>query len=350
MNYARLLTGSAGLDAPPTHPLTHHEILGLVRPFTHRGFHVDLDASERINRRLIFKPVTHNEADPAGVNACEVLQLDNPRQGFSVLTRTLTHACGLSATLETQGEDPDALLARIEAVLPHQQFRSVDGTIVALNYRLIPSDSGKNAAPTAVTRELLRGVADIAGFTLVLRPAHVKGYPVEIDITPKVAGAELPEDLLAVLGWAWSPLRKSKAGWSGKLKVRGAEPELSRAIEARLEKTVAHLTHTLTQPPAAYHDALARARWVVALRRSLPLLFFGGLILGAAGLTLVEIPQDSIVNLLLMGAPPLLMIGAFGMRDIPSMEIPPLPRRITHAAWHPQIETAAPQTLDVQLT
>jgi hypothetical protein len=347
MNYAKLL-GSAGHDAPPAHPLTHHEILGLVQPFTRRDFHVDLGASDRISRRLIFKPVEHVEADRDGIDASEVLQLDNPRPGFSVLTRTVTLGSGLSASLETQGEDPGTLLARIQTVLPQQQFRNIDGTVVALSYRLVTGDASKFGEPATVHRHLLSAVAEIAGFTLVLRSAQVRGYPVEIDITPKTPDAELPEDLLAVIGWAWSPLRKSKAGWSGKLKVRGSEPELSRTVETRLERTIAHLARTLTQPPAAYHESLARARWGVALRRALPLLFFATMIVGAASLTLVEIPQDSIINLLLMGAPPLLMIGAFGMRDIPSMEIPPLPRRITRAAWHPQIETTKRQTLDMQ--
>ncbi|ABD05929.1 conserved hypothetical protein [Rhodopseudomonas palustris HaA2] len=354
MNYASLLTASAGHDDSSAHPLTHHEILGLVQPFTRRDFHVDLAASDRINRRLMFKPVTHAhdeaDADHAGNDVREILQLDNPRPGFSVLTRTLTLDNGLTATLETQGEDLGVLLARIESVPPQQQFPSIDGTTVALSYRLVPRSDARTPDPAGADREFQRGVAEISNFTLVMRAPLVKGYPAEIDLTPRTAGVAVPEDLLAVIGWAWSPLRKSKAGWSGKVKVRGSGPELSRLIEQRLERTVSHLTRTLSQPPAAFHEALVRARWGVALRRALPLLFFASMILGAASLTLVEIPQDSIVNLLLMGAPPLLMIGAFGMRDIPSMEIPPFPRRMTHASWHPKIETAAPQTLDVQQT
>ncbi|WP_420133193.1 hypothetical protein [Rhodopseudomonas sp.] len=350
MNYTSLLTGTAGTEPAPTHPLTHHEILTLVQPFTRRDFHVDLGASDRINRRLIFKPITHDEEGVGGIDAHEVLRLDNPRPGYSILTRTLTLGGGLSATLETQGEDSGVLLARIETIRPQQQFRTVDGTIVALSYRLTPRPGEKGYDPAAVDRELLRGEARIAGFTIVLRGPQVRGYPAEIDITPDVAGVKLPEDLLAVMGWAWSPIRSSKAGYSGKLKARGSGAELSRAIEARFEQTIAHLTRTLSQPPAAYHATLARKRWGVALRRALPLLFFASLIVGAAALTLVDIPQDSIINLLLMGAPPLLMIGAFGMRDIPSMEIPPLPRRMTHTAWHPQTEPASQPTLDVQTT
>ena len=40
-------------------PLSHHEIMGLVAPFTHFGRSVDLAASDRLQRRLAFKPVEH---------------------------------------------------------------------------------------------------------------------------------------------------------------------------------------------------------------------------------------------------------------------------------------------------
>ena len=67
------------------HPLTHHEILGLIEPFTRRGLHVDLAASNRIERRLLFKPIVHEEvlhedegAEFAG--ASEVLQLESPER------------------------------------------------------------------------------------------------------------------------------------------------------------------------------------------------------------------------------------------------------------------------------
>ncbi|UYO50187.1 hypothetical protein KQX64_06295 [Rhodopseudomonas palustris] len=348
MNYAQLLTGSAGsIETTPLPPFTHHEILGLVQPFTRRGYQVDLAASDRLARRLLFKPVMHDEAGRGGVNATELLQLDNPRPGLHQVTRTLTLDDGLTATLETQGDDPDILLRRIEQVLPQQQFRSVEGALVALSYRLTPV-STRHAGGDAAQRVLLRGEAVIAGFRVLLRGALVRGYPAEIDVTPSTPGVALPEDLLAVIGWAWSPLRKSKAGFTGKIKVRGQEPELSRRVEAALEKTVAHLARTLTRPPAAYYEKLRGARWTVTFRRAIPALFFGGLIAGAASLTLIDVPQDSIFNLLLMGAPPLLMFGAFGMRETPSLEIPPLPRR-WKATWLPEAE-AAPSQMDAQTT
>jgi len=42
-----------------TAPLTHHEILALVAPFARRGRRVDLAASDRVARRIAFRPVEH---------------------------------------------------------------------------------------------------------------------------------------------------------------------------------------------------------------------------------------------------------------------------------------------------
>ncbi|ABD85832.1 hypothetical protein [Rhodopseudomonas palustris] len=344
MSLANLLTGGTRFDKP-THPLTHHEILGLMAPFTRRQRHLDLAASDRSNRRLVFKPITHSGDDEAVLTeACETLLLENPRIGSFRLTRTVTLASGLKATLTTEGADPGDLLARIETVPPQRQFRCGDEGVIAQSYRLVPADSAWSRGEPDVRMELTRGEAEFEGLTLILHAPTVKGYPADIDLVPKSPGCELPEDLLAVIGWAWGPLRKTQLGWNGKLKVRGSEPHLSEKVEARLQRTVAHLSKTLAHPPCVFHDTLRRARWGVTLRRALPLLFFAALIAGAAGLTFVEIPKDSMVNLLIMGAPPLLLFAAFGMRDTPPLEIPPLPRRSKAAAWlpsHPAPATAA---------
>lgn len=335
MTQAKRSTGWAGYEAPAMHPLTHHDILTLMKPFTARDHHVDLAASDRTARRLLFKPA-EREVASAGVMAREVLQLDNPSSGFYVLTRTLTLPSGLSAELEALGDDPGAMLARIEAMLPHQQFRSVEGTILALSYRMT-SDA---KCPSGVCQELLRGEAEIAGFAVKLRSSQVKGYPADVEITTRTPGIELPEDLIAVIGWAWSPLRKTPTGWKGTLKARGKEPELSRLLEVRLERTIAHLTHTLSKPPTLYHDSARRARWGVVLRRALPLLFFGGVIAGVASLTLFDVPEG-VLSSLMMSTPGLMMFGIFAMRDTPSLIIPPFPRRLTQGAWLPAEATVA---------
>ena len=163
----------------PANPLTHHEILALVEPFTRHGRHVDLAASNRIERRLAFKPIDHPaeaaasnrlERAPAadaheaggtaagapapGVDAVgaltgsaglrETLELENPEPGLFRLTRVLMRPGGLEARLETEGPHPDELLGRVESVAAQRQFRLGPGFLIAHSHRL---EASAGAAP-----------------------------------------------------------------------------------------------------------------------------------------------------------------------------------------------------------
>jgi len=127
----------AGAFAAP-YPLTHHEILGLIEPFTRRGRHVDLAASNRVDRRLVFKPFVHAGDTPACAGACEILTLESARPEVYRLVRTLTLPGGAAATLVTDGPSPGELLARVEAVAPRDQFQLVANVSIARSYRLEP--------------------------------------------------------------------------------------------------------------------------------------------------------------------------------------------------------------------
>ena len=81
---------------PP--PLTHHQILGLVGPFTRSGRQVDLAASDRLARRLHFRPVLHAASARTPV-LTETLQLERHDSGKHRLTRVLAQRDGLQATL-----------------------------------------------------------------------------------------------------------------------------------------------------------------------------------------------------------------------------------------------------------
>lgn len=335
---ATLLTGASRGDAP-SHPLTHHEILGLIAPFSRHGRQADLDASNRIERRLVFKPVERQAITPSESAAQEVLTLDNPKPQHYRLIRTLTLASGLQATLQAEGADPGDLLKRVDAVPPPQQFRDIAGVTAALSYQLATGAAPRD--PLAAL-ELVRGEAVIAGLRVILKADTVKGYPANIELMPIAAGeVDLPEDLIAVIGWGWSPLRKSAGGWIGTVRARGHEPHRSRDLEAKMDRMVAHLAQTLAQPPSFFHESLRHARWVVAFRRGIPLLLFIGLMGLAVLLTRIDIPQDSIFNLMMMGTPPLMLFAMFSMRTTPSLEIPPLPRRSKAAAW-PQALASEP--------
>jgi hypothetical protein len=95
----------------PAHPFTHHEILGLIEPFTRRGRHPDLAASNRLERRLAFKPLEHLAPGTACPVLRETLVLEHRDHAEYRLTRELTLPCGLAASLEADSADPATLLA-----------------------------------------------------------------------------------------------------------------------------------------------------------------------------------------------------------------------------------------------
>jgi hypothetical protein len=98
--------------------------------------------------------------------------------------------------------------------------------------------------------------------------------------------------------------------------------------------SVSHLAAALAEPPARFHDRHVAARWRVVARRSVPALTCIVLIGGSIVLARLDLAQDSVVRMLLFNAPPLLLIGAFCLRETPRIEIPPLPRASRAASWH----------------
>ena len=317
-------------------PLTHHEILGLVEPFTRHGRRPDLSASNRVERRLQFKPLAHADlaAELAGLQ--ESLQLENPYAGFYRLTRTLQLPDGLAATLSTEGAQPGELLARIETVAPSRQFKSSEGYLIALSYRMEPlAASTQDAAASRAVRLLLGvGVAQAGGFTLVLTPSAVKGYPADIKLVVAADDdIKVPEDLLAVLGWDWAPLRRDQDGWNSRLRLRGNEFTRSQRAAVQLETGARHLARTMAEPPLRFHQRLRAARWGVVFRRGIPLLSFLLLFAGALAVPYIELAQESAVRMLIFNSPPLLLAIAFCLQELPRFEIPPLPRASSAAAW-----------------
>ena len=316
------------MPAAPTAPLTHHDILGLIAPFTRRGRQLDLPASDRLARRLVFKPVVHD--DPAGADAGlrETLQCESLDDGSFRLTRVSTHPSGLQARLQAEGPEAGELLASIEAVAPQRQFQYGPGYVVAQSHRLVPG------TPVADLR-MTHGVAQLDGLTLNMRVPQVSGIPAEIEVVAALGGTmSLPEDLLAVLGWHWTRLERGREKWTSSLRVRTHEPERSRDAEHKLERMAQHLAQTLAEPPARFHKRRSAARWGVALRRAVPLLTCLGLIAGAVAVPSLDIGPDSIFRMLIFHAPPLLLVLGICMREIPRIEIPPLPRASSAPTWH----------------
>jgi hypothetical protein len=90
---------------------------------------------------------------------------------------------------------------------------------------------------------------------------------------------------------------------------------------------------TLAEPPQRFHERLWRQRWGVTLRRATPLLGGVALLLGAAAVPKIDLAEDSVLRMLIFHAPPLLLVALFCMREMPRIEIPPLPRASRAQQW-----------------
>jgi hypothetical protein len=313
-------------------PLTHHEILGLVEPFTRRGRRVDLEATDRLARRLVFRPIEHPGAAPLR----EDLQLENRFAGNFRLTRVVTPAAGPKATLTAEGPDPGELMALVESIAPRSQLRSGPGYAIALGQELVRPDRRARRGAPSVQLILTEGTAQVAGLTLSMRMPTVNGFPADLRLVAEAGDAiELPQDLLAVVGWDWAPLKRHGDEWRSKLRLRGKGEGRSRRAEAKLERTVVHLARTLAEPPRRFHERFVVARWGAALRRTIPLLTCVALIAGALAIPGSFVDAHPGLRLVCMNAPLLIVGLSFTLQEESRIEIPPLPRPSRAPAWRP---------------
>ncbi len=181
---------------------------------------------------------------------------------------------------------------------------------------------------------MTQGEARVGALTLMVTAAKARGGAASVKLIPRPgAPAELPEDLLAVLGWDWGPLQKRRSEWVAELRVGGRPADQAQRLESRLETTVVHLAATFAHPPAHFHDTLLSARWAAACRRAMPMLLWLGLLAGAFGLSFVRIAPDSIIRMFAWTTPYLLLVAVFSIQPRPRLEIPPLPRRPRATSW-----------------
>jgi hypothetical protein len=324
----------------PVTPLSHHEILGLVEPFTRAGRHVNLAGSDRAARRLSFRPVEH-PATPEQPALQEVLQLECPPAGAPRLTRTLHLPGGLKAELTAEGGTPAELLARLAEIPLPRQFLFGPGLLVAKTLRFEQRSAGPDAAAPLL---LSQATAQLDGLVLRFKLSPVKGISGEIELEASDGETlALPDDLLAVLGWSWARLVKRQSGWTTRLRLHGEGFKRSRDAETKLELAARHLAQTLAEPPARFHDQRVGARWGVVARRMIPLLGAGLMIIGAAVFAKLEpdLAADSVFRMLIFHAPPILMVALFCMNELPRVEIPPIPKRPRQTSWRtPRLNSA----------
>ncbi len=304
-------------------PLTHHEILAAAAPFVRAGCTVDLAASDRAERRIALRPAAGG--DGAFKLRFELASLPHGRWR---VWRFATDAQGLEARLQGEcAEDGLAALAgRMAEVFPATQFEQGEGWAVAWSLRLPPAGGALPALAAATLR--------LDGLTLDMSVPAVDRIAATLTLrAPGGDIAELPSDLLAVLGLRWARLDRTGATWRSSLVLRERGAARSAEAQAQLRLAAAHLARTLAEPPAAFHDGRVGARWAVTARRAVPLLAFAGTIGAALAVPALELPPDSVWRMLIFNAPPLMLGLLVVLRELPRVEIPPLPRRPAAASW-----------------
>ena len=162
-------------------PLPQHKILRLIEPFTRRGRHVDLAASDRIEPPLLFKPIVHDDSAYACAGASEGLILEDLRPNVWRVIRTVTLTAGETAKLVTEGSDLGELLDRIATVSLSTHFVRVGDVVLAQSYRLDPTARTPGAP---VLMALATAEARLDGLTLSVKTSTAKGYPAEIALSP----------------------------------------------------------------------------------------------------------------------------------------------------------------------
>jgi len=237
------------------------------------GQRVDLAASDRDARRIALRGVER----PGDPPLQEALSLDCRQPQRLVLERTLTRPDGIAAKLSATGSDAGELLRQIVAVPPARQFSEGPGWVIARSYEVWTRSRGDELF-------MERALIAVEGLRceLALRLPNLRSVAGDIRIEAAPGHRlDLPEDLLAVLGWDWVRLERKRDAWVSKLRLRGAALARSARAERALERAAPHLARVLEETPAQFHQRHLAARWGVMLRRSIPTATALGMIGGA---------------------------------------------------------------------
>lgn len=323
---------------PARIPLTHHEILAFAEPIVRRARAVDLAGSDRLARRIHFKPTRHPDgADPAA-SIREHLVLEQPSTRVFRLTRTLTDAAGRTATLRCDGPDPGVLIERIDAIAPPRQFPTLGGLRVACDHRIETDRPAGADTPTRTRLVLLSATTKLDGIGIQLDARVGQGMPAEIRLlTPPERPIQPPDDLLAILGPAWRRLRPladgGAPGWRAALRIPSQEPARTAALEDALARTLVHLVATLGAPPERFHARWAAARRRVWIEHALGALALVGLLLLGPATLLLGAPAGSPLRLLSFGLPALVLLYILSRHETPTPRLPARPRPLAPDAW-----------------
>jgi hypothetical protein len=308
-------------------PLSHHAILALMAPFSAAGWALDLPASDRATRRLVFRPARH-EAGATHPALVETRELHDGDRGWQLVRRfspedAPTAEPALTAEVLADDGEPADLLAAALPITPGDLF-TPEGAALALRCR-------PREAP-----QLRAAQARVAGLHLDCTVSRVKGYPMTLVFTrPGGDNRRLPDDLFEVLGRGWSRLVPLRTGWETSVMLRGTGPERSADARARLARTLAHLAEVLAAPPAAFHRRFVARRWRIGLLRGVPVALGIGLVALAFAVRGTGGRAEAMLGALANLVPPLLMAVFFMRREMPRIELPRVPRSPPATSWQP---------------
>ena len=318
--------------------LSHHAIMELVEPFSRQGYTVDLASSDRGRGVLVFRPVDlpAEPTEPSRRPALRcVLRLERLHRTKFRVIRTLETDDGRIATMTAEGSDPAALLKVVEQVDPARQFHVIDAGLITRSYRAEVSGDASHRGlrrTRTVSPRLTRAEARLG--PLRLSALDREGRALEISLIAKAGYAvDVPRDFLAVIGWCWRPLRRRDEDiWLGSVKVPRREPKRTARMETQLDVAATHIAETLAASPAVFHRRHLGARWRATFQRLLPLLFVGGMIVGAI-LVVTYLPRTPVFHALLHYSAIMAVVVLSLMDKAYRLEVPPPPFPLKQPQW-----------------
>lgn len=352
-------------------PLTHHDIIRRAAPLTRQGLKVNLGACDRASRYIEFEPYTGDDKSVTVVHALELE--DNNRPLFS---RILIHECGLVSTLTAEVKDIQPDIDLFEKIPQTRQIQPRKNHISARSYLLEPDHKG---AQELATVQLRFTCAHVSGVELRIDTSTGGGMPADVRLlaigktstylretladgsdipldhraahkyrlkaleTPTNSPSpKIPDDILAILGPQWRPLRYQSDHWKGVLRQLSKLETRTARAEKFINQALEHLHSVLKDSPELYHQTHSKARWQVYFRRLQPVMVFVG-ILALMPISWLFVSSGAMtIHPLALGLTPLLMVGVVVLtaREIPVMEIPARPNELPTTAWSPDLESA----------